>query len=132
MHLNCRGRSSAPDHARGFYSDPDTHDVCGWERKNEYEISEFTGRVTIRYEKSFVSAPLQINIHYESAAQLAVKRVPERNIYRRNKGSRNWWGCARYNKKLLQKSGPPAKKSQLRPCCSLKSKELRGRRSEAL
>ena len=34
----------------------------------------------IRYEKSFVSAPLQINIHYESAAQLAVKRVPERNI----------------------------------------------------
>ena len=25
---------------------------------------------TIRYEKSFVSAPLQINIHYESAAQL--------------------------------------------------------------
>ena len=44
---------------------------------------------TIRYEKSFVSAPLQINIYYESAAQLAVKRVPERNIYRRNKGSRN-------------------------------------------
>ena len=35
---------------------------------------------TIRNEKSFVSAPLQINIHYESAAQLAVKRVPERNI----------------------------------------------------
>ena len=39
--------------------------------------------LTIRYEKSFVSAPLQINIHYESAAQLAVKRVPERNMYRR-------------------------------------------------
>ena len=37
---------------------------------------------TIGNEKSFVSAPLQINIHYESAAQLAVKNVPERNIYR--------------------------------------------------
>ena len=26
-------------------------------------------------------AHININIHYESAAQLAVKRVPERNIY---------------------------------------------------
>ena len=33
----------------------------------------------LRYDtirKSFVSAPLQINIHYESAAQLAVKKYP--------------------------------------------------------
>jgi hypothetical protein len=36
--------------------------------------------VTIRYEKSFISAPLQINIHYESAAWLRTKNVPDRNI----------------------------------------------------
>ena len=34
---------------------------------------------TIRYEKSFVSAPLQIHIHYESAVYLADKNVPDRN-----------------------------------------------------
>ena len=46
MHQNCCGWGSAPDHARGAHSDPDTHDVCSWERKNNgLEICEFTGRV---------------------------------------------------------------------------------------
>ena len=61
-----------------------TSDLCGLRARPFSAVDD-----KIRYEKSFVSAPLQINIHYERAAQLAVKRVPERNIYRRNKGSRN-------------------------------------------
>ena len=47
MHQNCCGWGSAPDHARGAYSDPDTHDVYMWlgTEKNGFEICEFTGRV---------------------------------------------------------------------------------------
>ena len=68
----------------------DYDDNCGqwsalrrWiQRSNPRPLDKHVRYDTIRYEKSFVSAPLQINIHYESAAQLAVKNVPERNIYR--------------------------------------------------
>ena len=44
MYQNCRGWGSAKDHARGDYSEPDTHDVCGWERKKQV-WKKFTDRV---------------------------------------------------------------------------------------